>query len=249
MSSLACISSKGSAIGPIPSTSSRGASNSAVPAAKKSPGRRTLPSTTARSAVIIGMKPADRTLMREVDDMASISPRLPRASTCIPRGLLCGAGCRALQRQAHDLGRVDDAGLDHVDVVAALRVEAVIGLALVQQLAGDDRALHSGIRENLPGRRLQCATHNIDANLLVVVFWVQLPEPLAGVEERNATAGNDTFLDRRASSMHRVVDAVLALLDLDLGRATDADNGNAPRQLRQALLQFLLVVIRGRLFD
>ena len=49
--------------------------------------------------------------------------------------------------------------------------------------------------------------------------------------------------------MHRVVDAVLALLDLDLGRAADADDGNAARQLRQALLQFLLVVIRGRLLD
>src|SRR5689334_15551739 len=49
--------------------------------------------------------------------------------------------------------------------------------------------------------------------------------------------------------MHRVIDAVLALLDLGLGRAADADDGNATRQLRQALLQFLLVVIRGRLLD
>src|SRR3954453_2667851 len=49
--------------------------------------------------------------------------------------------------------------------------------------------------------------------------------------------------------MHRVLDAVLALLDLDLGRAADADDGNATRQLRQAFLQFLLVVIRGRLLD
>ena len=36
----------------------------------------------------------------------------------------------ALQCQAHDLGRIDDAGLHHVDIGAALRVEAVIGLVL-----------------------------------------------------------------------------------------------------------------------
>ncbi len=49
--------------------------------------------------------------------------------------------------------------------------------------------------------------------------------------------------------MHRVVDAVLALLDLDLGGAADADDGNAARQLGQTLLQLLAVIVRGGLLD
>src|SRR3954463_14773469 len=81
MSSLAWIGNRGSATGPTLSTSSSGASNSVVPAAKKSPGRRTLPNTAARSSVIMDIKPAGETLMGDVDDMASVPPRLPRAPT------------------------------------------------------------------------------------------------------------------------------------------------------------------------
>src|SRR3954451_18955608 len=79
MSSLAWIGSSGNATGPTPSTSSSGASSSAVPAAKKSPGRRTMLNNAARSAVIMDMRPAGETLMGEVDSMASFPPRLPRA--------------------------------------------------------------------------------------------------------------------------------------------------------------------------
>src|SRR5205814_4629660 len=68
-------------------------------------------------------------------------------------------------------------------------------------------------------------------------------------EERDPPAGDDALFDRRPRGMHRIIDAILALLDFDFGRAADADNGNAARQFRQALLQFLLVVIRGRLLD
>src|SRR5258705_5053463 len=78
-------------------------------------------------------------------------------------------GC-ALQRQTYDLGRIDDASLYHVDIGAALRVEAVIGLALLQELADDDRAILPGIGKNLLCRGLQCPAHNIDADLLVIVL-------------------------------------------------------------------------------
>src|SRR5690606_744006 len=46
-----------------------------------------------------------------------------------------------------------------------------------------------------------------------------------------------------------VVDAVLLLLDLDLGRAADAQDGDAAGQLGQALLQLLTVVVRGGVLD
>src|SRR5439155_18950945 len=119
------------------------------------------------------------------------------------------------------------AGLHHIHVGAALCVEAVIGLALVEQLADDDRALRPGVFKNLPGRRLQCSADDVDADLLVVVLWVQPAEPLAGVKERHTAASHDAFFDRRPGSMHRVVDPVLALLDFDLGGSTYAYDGNA----------------------
>ena len=85
-------------------------------------------------------------------------------------------------------------------------------------------------------------------------FWSSFsgfsrPSRVAGVKEGDAAAGDDAFLDRRPGRMHRVVDAVLALLDLDFGRAADPDDRNAAGQFRQALLQFLLVVFGGRLLD
>jgi hypothetical protein len=46
-----------------------------------------------------------------------------------------------------------------------------------------------------------------------------------------------------------VVDAVLLLLHLDLGRAADADHRDAARELGQALLELLTVVVRGGLLD
>ena len=66
---------------------------------------------------------------------------------------------------------------------------------------------------------------------MVGVLGVEPAERLAGVEERDAAAGDDAFLDCGAGRMHRVLDAIPALLDLDLGGAADADDGDAAGQL------------------
>ena len=44
-------------------------------------------------------------------------------------------GSSALQRQAHDLSRVDDAGLHHVGIAALLRVISVVGVVFFQEPA------------------------------------------------------------------------------------------------------------------
>ena len=49
--------------------------------------------------------------------------------------------------------------------------------------------------------------------------------------------------------MKSVLDAVLLLLHLDLGRTADADDRDAACELRQTLLELLAIVIRGRLLD
>src|SRR5229473_2852608 len=160
-----------------------------------------------------------------------------------------GDRCGVLQRHPYDLGRVDDAGTDHVLVVARLRVIAVVGVALFGQLADHDRTIGPGILGNLPGRRLKRLAHDLDTELLVVVGRGQTIEHLGRIEQRDAAAGDDAFLDRGLGRVHRVIDAVLALLDLDLAAAADADHRDAAGQLGQPLLQLLLVVIGGRLLD
>src|SRR4030088_2115294 len=50
-----------------------------------------------------------------------------------------------------------------------------------------------------------------------------------------------TSLAPGTGRMHRIVDAVLALLHLDLGRAADADHRDAAGELGEALLELLAV--------
>ena len=89
----------------------------------------------------------------------------------------------------------------------------------------------------------------IDAGLYIGVFIAELADRRLGAQQRDAAAGNDAFLDRGLRRVHGVVDAILLLLDLDLGRAADADHRDAAGELGQALLQLLLVVVGGRLLD
>src|SRR4029077_15087503 len=152
-----------------------------------------------------------------------------------------------LQSVPHDLGRVDDAGLDQVGELALLRVVAVVGVFALEQLADDDRAVRTGILGDLPGRPLDRLADDLDADLLVRVGRGQLVERLDRIEQRSPAAGDDALLDRSAGRMHRVVDAILALLPLDLGRAADPDDRYAAGELGQTLLQLLAVVIGGRL--
>src|SRR5258705_13995806 len=72
---------------------------------------------------------------------------------------------------------------------------------------------------------------------------------LGGTEQGATAARHDAFFHRRTGRMHRVVNAILALPYLDLGRATDADPRDATRELGQTLLQLLTVVVRGGFLD
>src|SRR6266508_1810329 len=97
-----------------------------------------------------------------------------------------------------------------------------------------------------PGERL---AHDLDAGFLVVVLRTYLLQYFAGAQECDAAAWQDAFLDCGAGRVHRVVDAILALLHLDLGGPADADHCNAAGELRQPLLQLLLVVVGRGLLD
>ena len=59
------------------------------------------------------------------------------------------------------------------------------------------------------------------------------------VDERDAAAGDDALFDGRAGRLQRVLDAVLLLLELDLGGRADLDDGHAAGELGQTLLELL----------
>src|SRR5579862_8615335 len=160
-----------------------------------------------------------------------------------------GDGRRTLDRRAHDLGWVDDALGDEVAVFASLRVVAVVALILFQDLANHDRTVSAGVERNLARRRLDRLAHDVDAVLLVLVVGLDAPQSFGGAQKRDAAARQDAFLDRGAGRMHRVIDAILALLHLDLGGAADADHRDAAGELGETLLQLFTVVVRGRLLD
>src|SRR5436190_788194 len=114
---------------------------------------------------------------------------------------------------------IDDALGEHVDVLAVLGVEAVGILILFEDLADDDGPVLARIDRDLARRPAERLAHDLDAGLLVVVLHPQLLQHLGGAQQRHAAARQDAFLDRGAGGMHGIVHAVLALLDLDLGRA------------------------------
>ena len=156
---------------------------------------------------------------------------------------------RVLKRGAHDLGRVDDAELHEIAELARLRVVTVTIFLRVEQLAHDDRAVAASVVDDLASRRLDRLAHDVDAGLLVGIGDLHGVERGDGAQQRHAAARRNAFLDRRAGGVEGVVDAVLLLLDLDLGRAADADHRDAARELGQTLLELLAVIVRGGLLD
>src|SRR5712671_2007210 len=95
----------------------------------------------------------------------------------------------------------------------------------------------------------QGLTDDLDAGLLVVVLGAKPLEVLGSTQQSDAATRHDAFFNRRTGRMHRIINAILALPDLDLGRAADADHRDAACKLGQTLLQLLTVVVRGSFLD
>src|SRR5690606_41145672 len=66
---------------------------------------------------------------------------------------------------------------------------------------------------------------------LVALEFQTVERGLGSLQQRDATACDDALLDRGLRVAHRVLDAVLALLQLDLGGGTRLDDGHATGQL------------------
>ena len=152
-----------------------------------------------------------------------------------------------LERRPRDLRGVHDPRLEHVHVLAGGRVQAPSRVER-SDLLDDHAALEAGVRGDLLEGRLERLAHDQRAGRLVAL-QVELVEPRLAAQQRHAAAGHDALLDRGLGGLHRVLDAVLLLLQLDLGGRADLDHGDAAGQLGEPLLELLAVVVRVGLVD
>src|SRR5437762_6038012 len=84
--------------------------------------------------------------------------------------------------------------------------------------------------------------------MFVALEAVEL-DRLDRVEEGDAAARHDALLEGRTGCLQRVLDAMLLLLHLGLGRSADLDDRNAAGQLGQPLLQLLAVEVGVGVLD
>src|SRR5204863_4081011 len=94
----------------------------------------------------------------------------------------------------------------------------------VADLVDDDRALEARVVRELADRLLERARDDGRTGPLVALERVEL-DRTDRIQERDTATGDDTLLERGASRLERVLDAVLLLLHLRLGRSADLDDG------------------------
>ena len=155
---------------------------------------------------------------------------------------------RGLQRRARHFGRVRDAELDHVAVIAGC---AVVALVAVQRthLFVHHRRFVASVLSDLAQRRCHGTQGDLNAYVLVFVVAGHAFDFLQGANQGDAAARHDAFFDRGACGVQRVFGARLLFLHLHFRRSAYLDNGNAAGQLGQSLLQLLAVVVGGGFLD
>src|SRR6185503_6364379 len=98
---------------------------------------------------------------------------------------------------------------------------------------------------DLTERLLERTAHDVRADQLVA-RELELLDRRQAAQEGDAAPRNDPLFDGRAGRVERVLDAGLLFLHLGLGRRADVDDGHAAGELRETLLELLLVVVGGR---
>src|SRR4051812_43033873 len=156
-------------------------------------------------------------------------------------------GC-VLQRETRDLGRVEDALFQHVAVLAGARVVAVGALARLDGVQ-DDRGIFARVLDDLAQRLFDGAGQDANADRLVFVRTFQLLEGLERADQRDTAARDHAFFNGGTGRVQRVFDAGLLLFHLDLGGSANLDHGDAAGELRNALLELFLVVVRRGFFS
>ena len=87
--------------------------------------------------------------------------------------------------------------------------------------------------------------HDLNSNILVEVFSLEVLKPLAGVKKGATTTWYNTLISSCSCGAKGVLDSVLKFLNLHFRRATNLDDGNATSKSTESLLEFFLVVFRS----
>src|SRR5476649_1466182 len=156
-------------------------------------------------------------------------------------------GGRILQGRAGHLGRIDNAGLDHVRVFASRNVVTFVTLAAFD-FVDNDGTFTAGVFDERAQRLLDGTTDDVDADLFVACDF-ELVEDLLGADESHTAAGDDTFFHGRTGRVEGILDAGFLFLERGFGRGADIDDGNATGQLGQTFLELFLVVVGGGFLD
>src|SRR5699024_1042642 len=143
-----------------------------------------------------------------------------------------------LQRRPGHLHRVVDAGSEQVLVLTGLGVQALAGRQAAD-LLHHDAALVAGVHGDLLQRSGDSDLDDVRTGRLVTGHVQRAERVLDGLQQGHATTGDDALLHSGLRVAHRVLDAVLALLELHLGRGTRTDDRHTTGELGQALLELL----------
>src|SRR3546814_18287686 len=106
---------------------------------------------------------------------------------------LAGDRGRVLQRRTGDLGRVQDAELDHVAVFAGRGVVAVVALAVLDRVEDHARLL-AAVGDDLAQRGFHRAQGDDDAVVLVFVGALELTDGLQPAPPGNPAARDPPLL-------------------------------------------------------
>ena len=134
-------------------------------------------------------------------------------------------------------------------VLAGRGVEADrAGLAL--DVLDDEGTLGSGVVGDEPSGSLERGPHGAGASGLIAFEGRdERGNRSAGAEQCDPATGDDTLLDGRTCGRERVLDAVLLLLELDLGGRADLHDRDAAGELGQALLELLAIPVGVGVLD
>src|SRR5213079_1863762 len=157
-------------------------------------------------------------------------------------------GRSVLQRGARDFGRIDDTRLHQVGVVVIRDVVTFVAFALLHFL-NDERAFAARVVSKLTRRLFNGTANNRHADFFIAFEVLDVIERFLRAQQRDTAAWDDAFLNRRTRGVQRVFDPSFLLFHLGLSRSADVDDCDTACEFRQALLQFLAIVIAGRLFN
>ena len=146
----------------------------------------------------------------------------------------CNGSC-ILKRGAGDLDWVKNAHLNHVAVLAGSGVKTLAGWKCLD-LLDNYAALEASVVSDGANWSLKCLADDLDADLLVCVRGLNAVKNRGSSQEGNAATCDDALLDSCASCLKCILDAVLDLLELNLGSCANLDDCNAASKLSKTLL-------------